>query len=321
MTPLLDQISLIMTYSAIAVYAAGFIAYSLAFSQAATATTTRARTAVLVSAGAPEPLAEPDQPSFGAPRHEGSGARAGFALACIGFVIELAAVALRGIAAGRVPWANMFEFSLTGTVLIVAVFLGVVRRTRLVFLGSFVLGLVTIVLGLTVVRYYVPVIPLVPALQSAWLVVHVLVALLGTAFFGVAFAASAAQLIALRRESGRALPRRLLRPFGALPDSGTLDQLAYRLNIVGFILWTFTLMAGAIWAGRAWGRYWGWDTKEVWTFVIWVIFAAYLHAKATRGWSGARAAWLSIIGFGAVVFNFAVVNVFFTGLHAYSGLK
>ncbi|ERK72426.1 cytochrome c assembly protein, partial [Leifsonia aquatica ATCC 14665] len=92
------------------------------------------------------------------------------------------------------------------------------------------------------------------------------------------------------------------------------------INIVGFIAWTFTLIAGAIWAEKAWGRYWGWDTKEVWTFVIWVIYAGYIHARATRGWRGSRSAWLAIIGFAAVMFNFGIVNVFFKGLHTYSGL-
>ncbi|HXR44831.1 MAG TPA: cytochrome c biogenesis protein CcsA, partial [Pseudolysinimonas sp.] len=104
------------------------------------------------------------------------------------------------------------------------------------------------------------------------------------------------------------------------PSSETLEAMANRVIIVGFAFWTFTLMAGAIWAERAWGRYWGWDTKEVWTFIIWVIFAGYIHARATRGWRGNRSAWLAIIGLAAVLFNFTIVNLFFKGLHAYSGL-
>ncbi|MCY7289203.1 MAG: cytochrome c biogenesis protein CcsA, partial [Cryobacterium sp.] len=105
-----------------------------------------------------------------------------------------------------------------------------------------------------------------------------------------------------------------------LPSAATLENLAYRVTIIGFILWTFTLMAGSIWAEQAWGRYWGWDTKEVWTFIIWTLYAGYIHARATRGWRGSRSAWLSVIGFAAVMFNFGIVNVFFKGLHAYSGL-
>jgi len=105
-----------------------------------------------------------------------------------------------------------------------------------------------------------------------------------------------------------------------LPNAQKLENLAYRLILVGFVFWTFTLIAGAVWAERAWGRYWGWDTKEVWTFIIWTIFAGYIHARATRGWRGSRSAWLAMIGFAAVMFNFTVVNLFFKGLHAYSGL-
>lgn len=105
-----------------------------------------------------------------------------------------------------------------------------------------------------------------------------------------------------------------------LPSADQLETLAYRINLVGFILWTFTLIAGAIWAEAAWGRYWGWDTKEVWTFIVWVLYAGYIHARATRGWQGTRSALLGLTGFAAVLFNFGVVNVFFNGLHSYSGL-
>jgi cytochrome c-type biogenesis protein CcsB len=106
----------------------------------------------------------------------------------------------------------------------------------------------------------------------------------------------------------------------AFPKSDKLERQSYQFNIIGFILWTFTLIAGAIWADKAWHRFWGWDTKEVWTFIIWTIYAAYLHATTTRGWDGKRAAWLTLIGFTAILFNFTIVNLYFKGLHAYSGL-
>ena len=164
--------------------------------------------------------------------------------------------------------------------------------------------------------------PLPPALQSAWLVIHVFVASSATGFFALGFALSVVQLLQARREAhrGTAKAAKAALPRARCPTSTTLENLAYRVNIIGFILWTFTLMAGAIWAEAAWGRYWGWDTKEVWTFIIWVIYAGYIHARATRGWRGSRSAWLAIIGFSAVLFNFTVVNLFFKGLHAYSGL-
>lgn len=251
--------------------------------------------------------------------------RLGVTMTVLAFVLQLGAVVLRGIAAGRVPWANMYEFSITGSLLIVAVFLVILIREDLRFLGTFITGLVLVLLGISTVNYYVAISPLPPALQSVWLVIHVFVASLGTAFFAMGFALSTAQLLQNRRETGveggRGLARFLnFRLLKTLPDSVRLENLAYRINIVGFAFWTFTLMAGAVWAERAWGRYWGWDTKEVWTFIIWTIYAGYIHARATKGWRGSRSAWLAIIGFAAVLFNFGIVNIFFKGLHSYSGL-
>jgi cytochrome c-type biogenesis protein CcsB len=245
----------------------------------------------------------------------------GVSLTVLAWVLHLAADVLRGVAAGRVPWANMYEFAMTGTLVIVTVFLVVLTRVDLRFLGTFVVGMVLVLLGVATLNYYVDVVPLPPALQSVWLIIHVFVATLATGFFALGFALSVVQLLQSRREGLVAGVREMrLRMLATLPSSTTLENLAYRVSIVGFILWTFTLMAGAIWAERAWGRYWGWDTKEVWTFIIWTVYAGYIHARATRGWRGSRSAWLAIIGFAAVIFNFTIVNVFFKGLHAYSGL-
>ncbi|WP_231382781.1 MULTISPECIES: c-type cytochrome biogenesis protein CcsB [unclassified Cryobacterium] len=283
--------------------------------------------------------------------------RVGVSLTVLAWLIHLVADVLRGLAAGRVPWANMYEFAMTGTLLIVTVFLIVLTRADLRFLGTFVTGMVLVLLGIAALRFYVEVAPLPPALQSAWLVIHVFVASLGTGFFALGFALSAVQLLQFRREAAlgaaSSVPagsvpagsvpagsvpagsvpavtvpdgatalawKNPLRFLATLPSAATLENLAYRVNIIGFILWTFTLMAGSIWAEKAWGRYWGWDTKEVWTFIIWTIYAGYIHARATRGWRGSRSAWLAIVGFSAVMFNFGIVNVFFKGLHAYSGL-
>ncbi|MFC9917554.1 c-type cytochrome biogenesis protein CcsB [Agromyces binzhouensis] len=249
--------------------------------------------------------------------------RVAVAMTVIAWALHLAATVLRGVAASRVPWANMYEFALTGTLVITTVFLAVllIAKTDLRFLGTFVTGLVLVLLGVATVNFYVSVVPLPPALQSVWLVIHVFVATSAVGFFALGFALSVVQLMQSRREAIVATADSVKKSFLAtLPDSTALENLAYRVNIVGFILWTFTLMAGAIWAEKAWGRYWGWDTKEVWTFIIWVVYAGYIHARATRGWRGSRSAWLAIIGFSAVLFNFTVVNLFFKGLHAYSGL-
>lgn len=249
--------------------------------------------------------------------------RVALAMTVIAWLLHLTATIVRGVAAGRVPWANMYEFALTGTLVVTTVFLLVLlfAKQDLRFLGTFVTGLVLVLLGVAAVNFYVDVAPLPPALQSVWLVIHVFVATSAVGFFALGFALSVVQLMQARRESLLATADAVKKSFLAtLPDSISLESLAYRVNIIGFILWTFTLMAGAIWAEKAWGRYWGWDTKEVWTFIIWVIYAGYIHARATRGWRGSRSAWLAIIGFSAVLFNFTIVNLFFKGLHAYSGL-
>jgi cytochrome c-type biogenesis protein CcsB len=228
---------------------------------------------------------------------------------------------MRGIAAARVPWANMFEFAMTGTSVMVGVFLLVNIKWDLRFLGAFMTGFVLLLLGLAATRYYVEVVPLPPALQSYWLVIHVFVATLATGFFALGFALSLTQLLQANREAAVEKKAKTRLAFlSKLPDSVLLENYAYRIIIIGFVLWTFTLIAGAIWAEKAWGRYWGWDTKEVWTFIIWTIYAGYIHARSTRGWRGSRSAWLAMVGFAAVMFNFTVVNIFFKGLHAYSGL-
>ncbi|GAA4163625.1 c-type cytochrome biogenesis protein CcsB [Gryllotalpicola daejeonensis] len=247
--------------------------------------------------------------------------RAAMTVTTVAWVIHLLSDVTRGIAAHRVPWANMWEFSLTGTLVIVGLFLAANLRWDIRWIGTFILGLVCVLLMVAQVRYYVPVVPLPPALQSYWLVIHIMVAIFGTGFFALGFALAAAQLGQSWRERRQELSLPPVLPFlKSLPDALTLENLSYRVNIIGFICWTFTLIAGAIWAEKAWGRYWGWDTKEVWTFIIWVIYAGYIHARATRGWRGRPSAWLAIAGFVAVMFNFGIVNVFFHGLHSYSGL-
>jgi len=353
---LLNSYSLYALYSAMAVYALAFIAFAIDLARRSSAvgaieaaddeTTGDADVASAVggaaSAGSTLTLKRPVLSRISArmdndaalPYGRSSSLRVGVALTVLGWVLHLAATIMRGFAADRVPWANMYEFAMTGTLLIMTVFLIVLVRADLRFLGTFVTGLVLVLLGIAALQFYVAVAPLPPALQSAWLVIHVFVASLATGLFALGFALSIVQLLQFRRESSAietstaaaggarsALSSALrLRFLATLPSSATLENLAYRISIIGFILWTFTLMAGSIWAEQSWGRYWGWDTKEVWTFIIWVIYAGYIHARATRGWRGSRSAWLAIIGFSAVMFNFGVVNVFFKGLHAYSGL-
>ena len=308
MTDVLSNYSVLALYSSMAVYALAFILFTIDLARGA------GDDAAVKGSKLP---------------------RIAMALTVLAFIVQLAATLLRGFAASRVPWANMYEFAMTGTLIIVAVFLFVNIKWDLRFIGTFITGFSLLFLGLATTRYYVEVVPLPPALQSYWLVIHVFVATLGTGFFALGFALSLSQLLQHKRETvnatalvaaavpaaGANRPRRSRLEFlKRLPDSIQLENYAYRLIIIGFIFWTFTLIAGAVWAEKAWGRYWGWDTKEVWTFIIWTIYAGYIHARSTRGWRGSRSAWLAMIGFAAVMFNFTVVNIFFKGLHAYSGL-
>jgi cytochrome c-type biogenesis protein CcsB len=248
-------------------------------------------------------------------------ARVAVALTVLGALIHGGGVVTRALGAGRVPWGNMYEFLTTGAFVAVAVFLLVLIRRDLRFLGTFVIGLAIVMLVAASVAYWTPVGHLVPALQSYWLIIHVSIAVLSSALFTLTFAMSALQLVQSHRQktiaAGGADKLGFMR---LVPSALSLENLSYRINAIAFIGWTFTLMFGAIWAEKAWGRFWGWDTKEVWTFVIWVVYAGYLHARATRGWTGTRAAWLSIVGYLCVVFNFTIVNQFFNGLHSYSGL-
>jgi cytochrome c-type biogenesis protein CcsB len=206
----------------------------------------------------------------------------------------------------------MYEFSISGALMILTVYLISLRVKDLRYIATFISGFVLITLFAAVSLFYVEVKTLMPALQSYWLVIHVVVAILATAFFAIA---AGFHIFYLIKDAGWG--KNFL---GRFPDLRQLERISYRFNTVGFVSWSFTLIAGAIWAERAWHRYWGWDTKEVWTFIIWVIYAGYLHAMATRGWTGKRAAWLGLIGFSAVIFNFTIVNLFFKGLHVYSGL-
>ena len=329
----LDGISLLLVWTAIATYLLAFIAYTIDLAQRSVPASEPRRAPVLVGVAATSSQVENPRrgPLDGvqAPplRPRLLWARIGTSLTALGFLLHLGGTITRGIAATRVPWANMYEFALTGTLLIVAVYLLVLRRYDLRFLGAFLIGMVVLLLGGATVTFYVEVVPLMDPLKSVWLVIHVFVASLATALFAIACGLSVTQLMQTHRERRTGTtPSDAAAPAGprflsTLPTAESLESLAYRFAIIGFVFWTFTLIAGAIWANDSWGRYWGFDTKEVWTFVIWVLYAGYIHARATRGWRGAPSAWLCIVGFVTVLFNFTIVNMFFKGLHAYSGLS
>jgi cytochrome c-type biogenesis protein CcsB len=318
----LASYSLTAIYSAMGVYLFAFIAFTLDLAKRSAETPVAAvavpvRVGQMSRVGGTAVLDRAPLTPTAPVRRSNQFERVAFALTILGWALHVVGTVLRGVAAHRVPWANMFEFSLTASAIIVGVFIAVQAWQNLRFLGAYITGFALIVLGFGTVGFYVNVVPLPPALQSYWLVIHVFVATLGTAFFAIGAGLSLVQLIQTRRETKQFSGLKFL---DTMPDAEKLETLAYRVIVVGFVFWTFTLMAGAIWAEHAWGRYWGWDTKEVWTFIIWTIFAGYIHARATRGWRGSRSAYLAIVGFAAVMFNFTIVNLFFKGLHTYSGL-
>ena len=310
----LSRTSLLAIFAAMAAYAIAFVILAIDLSR-------RADQAAVTKKEAKAAAAK----SAAGKTRKASLERVGLLFTFLAASLHAFGVFGRGIAAGRVPWSNMYEFSISGTLVIAVIFLvAQALKPEIRYISSVVTGFNTLVLGIATTIFYVQVKSLPPALQSYWLLIHVTVAVLATAFFFIAAALSITYLFKsaswLTKLKGKTVDkaRKVLALF---PEAERLEKLSYRYNVIGFILWTFTLIAGAIWAERAWHRYWGWDTKETWTFIIWSIYAGYLHATATRGWSGKRSAWLVVVGFAAIMFNFTIVNLFFKGLHVYSGLK
>jgi cytochrome c-type biogenesis protein CcsB len=269
----------------------------------------------LVAAGGAElPAAEVSTPAEREP-----GRRWGVlavALTALGAAAHAGVLVARGMATDRLPWGNMYEFA-TAAVLVgvVAYLVFAVRTPGLRHIGLFVIG--PAVLGLVGIGLflYAKAGPLVAALRSSWLAVHVSTAILG---FGIFFVSGIASVLYLLRSRSGAAPGGLV---SRLPSAAALDRVAHRTAVFGFPIWTFAVMAGAIWAESAWGRFWGWDPKETWAFIAWVVYAAYLHARTTAGWRGRPAAWVNVVGLGVMVFNLLYVNMVSTGLHSYGGVS
>ncbi len=245
---------------------------------------------------------------------------AGLALVYLGIVMLLACIVLRGMATMRVPWGNMYEFiNLTCLSGLVAAAI-VLRKPQYRALWVFVLLPVLILLAVSGRWLYATAAPVMPALQSYWLPIHVSVVSLGS---GVFLVAGVASILFLVKMSALGDPDRdgvVARIVQRLPDAQTLDRIAYRTTIFGFPVFGFGVIFGAIWAEEAWGRYWGWDPKETVAFIAWVVYAAYLHARSTAGWRDKKAAWINVAGFVAMVFNLFFINLVVTGLHSYAGV-
>jgi cytochrome c-type biogenesis protein CcsB len=321
----LAQLSNNLLYSAMAVYAVAMYCYAaeLAFG------TPRRRTAEvaqreLVAVGSASSYQEsaPTEAVDEDARREGKAGRLGriaVSLTVLAFALHASSVLTRGLSAGRPPWGNMFEFSTTGALAVTGVFLVLLTRKDVRYLGTFVIFPVLLTLGLAVTVLYTESAQLVPALKSVWLLIHVTAAIIASGIFTIGFSQSICYLVQERHERVPAAERT---PsfMDRLPAAAVLDRSAYKMHAFAYPIWTFAVIAGAIWAENAWGRYWGWDPKETWAFITWMVYTAYLHARATAGWKGRRAAYLAGLGYATFLFNYLVVNIWLVGFHSYAGV-
>jgi cytochrome c-type biogenesis protein CcsB len=303
-----DQLILVT----VLLYLAAMIGYALelAFGRVRTVAAVPKRQLVTVGGGSSEDVpAGTEEPSEIEP--EAWAIRAGgiaVVLSWIAWAGNLAGILTRGIAADRWPWGNMYEFVVAICFAAVTAFLVLMTRQPIRFLGAFVTLTAALGLGFAVLFLHVQAGPVMPALQSYWIAIHVTAAIVASGLF---ILAGVTAILFLIRRDGRP---------SVLPARKDLERITHRAIVISFPVWTFAVIAGAMWADRAWGRYWGWDPKEVWAFITWVAYAAYLHARATAGWRGKAAIIVSLIAFGCLLFNLIGVNMFISGLHSYADL-
>ncbi|MEZ0160066.1 c-type cytochrome biogenesis protein CcsB [Streptomyces althioticus] len=348
----LAEISNVLIYSAMAVYTLAFFAYIaewLLGSRSKVARTAAALTpkkatagtapAVTVKQGGGTAVLErpkvtvraasgsrdvPDGPgAHGGDERGDLYGRIAISLTVLAFALAFGGVLTRALSVERAPWGNMYEFNITFSTTAVGVYLLLLALKKNVrWLGLFLTTSVLLDLGLAVTVLYTASDQLVPALHSYWLYIHVSTAILCGAVFYVGAFTTVMYLFKDSYENklaGGGKPGSFATSFlERLPAAASLDKFAYRVNAAVFPLWTFTIIAGAIWAGDAWGRYWGWDPKETWSFITWVAYAGYLHARATAGWKGRKAAYLALLAFGCWLFNYYGVNIFVNGKHSYA---
>jgi cytochrome c-type biogenesis protein CcsB len=242
-----------------------------------------------------------------------------------GFAIQTVAIALRwkesyDMGIGHAPLSNLYESVVffSWTIILIYMFIEMKYKYRIV--GAFVVPFAMLGMAWAQLGMRSGIEPLVPALQSNWLLYHVITCFLGYAAFAVACGISIMYLVKAKSEEGSgSSPAGGI--MGMFPSIRVLDDLNYRAIMIGFPLLTLGIITGAAWANYAWGTYWSWDPKETWSLIVWFVYAAFLHARFTRGWVGKRAAWLSIIGFAATIFCYLGVNLFLSGLHSYGNAK
>lgn len=238
----------------------------------------------------------------------------------LALTFHVVSLVLRGIAVGRVPWGNMYEFVSVTCALGIAAGLVFLRKPALKVAWPFVLIPVLVLMFVAGTTLYSEAAPVVPALQSYWLPIHVSIISVGASVFLVSGVASVMFLLRSWQPKGseHGWATRLVQP---LPHTDTLDRLAYRTAVIAFPIFGVGILLGAVWAEGAWGRFWGWDPKETASFVSWVLYAGYLHARATSGWGPTKAAWINIAGFAVLIFNLFFINIVVSGLHSYAGLN
>ncbi|WP_280216624.1 c-type cytochrome biogenesis protein CcsB [Nocardia neocaledoniensis] len=304
--------------SAMAIYA---LALVLLLVQYASARAKQVAARELVPAGAP---ADPSLPGRIETPDKPTAERFGnmaFSVLVVGAVLHVVSIVLRGFATSRFPLGNMYEFTTMATAAAVVIGLWFLREQRYRSMWVFLLVPVLILMFLAGTVLYADAAPVVPALRSFWLPIHVTIVSVGSGVFLVSGVASLLYLYRMRQPAGEESDSIFGVIARRLPDARTLDQLAYKTTIIGFPLFGAGVILGAIWAEAAWGRFWGWDPKETCSFIAWVLYAAYLHARATSGWRDTKAAWINIAGFVAMLFNLFIINMVISGLHSYAGLN
>jgi cytochrome c-type biogenesis protein CcsB len=318
-----------LLFSTVILYALAMLSYACDFAFARQRIMAELPARVAVGAGGP-PVELPAVPAAPAPPAgqpaarwpSGFWLRTAFGLTCIGLACHVLAILTRGLAEHRVPWGNMYEFVAAITCMAVLVLVAASIRFQAYYMGLFVLFPVVLGLGIDLTVIYTAAGQLVPALQSYWIAIHVTAMIVAAGLFIFGAVVTTTYLLADRsqRRIAAGRPSAMAGILEHLPQPAILDRLSYRSILFAFPVWTFGVMAGAIWADHAWGRYWGWDPKETWSFITWVVYAMFLHARATAGWRGRRAAWIHLAGFACLMFNLIGVNLWITGLHSYAGM-
>jgi cytochrome c-type biogenesis protein CcsB len=303
-------------------YVLAMMAYAIEYAFGGRSVVARAATRQLVMAGGPagpEIAGTPDAPPPDTTAGSHKAGVAAVVLTVLGYAAHLTALVTRGIAADRAPWGNMYEFVMTATLVGATAWLVVLAKwPNLRHLGLFVTLVAALLLAIAGMVLYVPVGPLVPALHSYWLVIHVGAASTASGIFLVGFVAAAMHLIRSGYDNGK---RRFPYTLGErLPQADTLERITFRIHAFAFPIWTFGVISGAIWAEAAWGRYWNWDPKEIWSFIAWVVYACYLHARSTPSVSRRITSWIAVIGWATMIVNLFGVNLVASGLHSYAGV-